>query len=594
MTNPADEFGSHDDRVSRAFAAYNQAIENAVAKAHSDFLMRHAELAHELSAMIEMQDDLHRLAASESSPPGAESRFEQLEPLGRGGLGVVWLAKDVELDRKVAQKLIRRDLASDRSSCDRFRLEAKITSLLVHRGIVPIYSLNNDAEDNRPFYAMRFLGKTSLNDTIAELHASRSERRDRQESQPDLRGVLARFIDVCVTIEYAHSRGVLHCDLKPDNIMVEKYGETIVVDWGLARLVKAPDEPEVTDFASLILSAEALWTADQKSGRGTPQFMSPEQADGRLTDIHRHSDIFALGAILYNILSGRPPYDEADRGLARQRATKCEFPHPRSVRRGGKRPTVPRALEEICLKAMSKEPRNRYASAKALATDIQHWLDDEAVSAYPDSPADYVARWLRKHQRLAAAIVAVALIAVVTLGYFNGELRRQRNRAEKREAVAIESASKFRDVVVEDEQLRNDQRLKPLRTKLLKEPLKFFDELAKLLESDRDTRPESQAKLALAYNELGWTMDQISNREDALKALHAASLIWQRLANAHPTVSEYRHRLARCYNEIGVVLNEMAKPAEATKYFQLAEPLFAAPAFLEGFARRMMRRPLAQ
>jgi tRNA A-37 threonylcarbamoyl transferase component Bud32 len=209
-------------------------------------------------------------------------RFHVLRPHAKGGLGTVFVALDEELHREVALKQIQDHHADDPTSRSRFVLEAEITGRLEHPGIVPVYGLGTYA-NGRPYYAMRFIRGDSLKEAIATFHADESLTHDPGRRSLDLRKLLRRFLDVCNAIEYAHRRGVLHRDLKPANVMVGKYGETLVVDWGLAKVVGRTDPGSAGDELTLVPSLSS-GSAETLPGSvfGTPAFMSPEQAEGDL------------------------------------------------------------------------------------------------------------------------------------------------------------------------------------------------------------------------------------------------------------------------------------------------------------------------
>ena len=326
-----------------------------------------------------------RTATGDRWPPGSgptagPSRFVILRRHARGGLGEVFVAYDEELHREVALKEIRPDRADDGESRARFVLEAEITGSLEHPGIVPVYGLG-EFGDGRPFYAMRFIQGDSLKEAIARFHAADGPGRDPGERALALRDLLRRFIDVCNAIAYAHSRGVLHRDIKPGNIMLGKYGETLVVDWGLAKAIGQAEGGAglVAERRRVPASAGGSTPTVAGSALGTPAFMSPEQAAGELDRLGPRSDIYSLGATLYCLLTGRAPLDDGDgdteRAAAPARAG--EIAAPRQVKR-----EVPPALEAICRKAMARRPEDRYDSAKALADDVEHWLADEPVAAW--------------------------------------------------------------------------------------------------------------------------------------------------------------------------------------------------------------------
>ncbi|MBY0522853.1 MAG: SUMF1/EgtB/PvdO family nonheme iron enzyme [Gemmataceae bacterium] len=357
-------------------------------------------------------------------------RFRILRPHAKGGLGQVFVAEDVELHREVALKEIQERHADNSSSRSRFVLEAEVTGNLEHPGIVPVYGMGQYA-DGRPFYAMRFIRGDSMKQAIERFHKPGSTNNAVGERSVAFRQLLARFVTVCDVIAYAHSRGVLHRDLKPDNIMLGKFGETMVVDWGLAKPLgelqasKECDEAPLRPVAASV-SSETL----VGSTLGTPQYMSPEQAAGQLKRIFATSDIYSLGATLYAILTGQPPFTDADTGTVLRQVQQGDFPRPRQVQRH-----VPAALEAVCLKAMALRPEDRYPSTRALADDIEHWLADEPILAHREHWVKRLRRWARRHQVLVSASVLLFL-AALSAGVF---LDRERIHAERMEVERVQT-----------------------------------------------------------------------------------------------------------------------------------------------------------
>ncbi|HLJ93835.1 MAG TPA: serine/threonine-protein kinase [Gemmataceae bacterium] len=366
----------------------------------------------------------------QATPASAGTRFRILRPHRKGGLGEVFVAHDEELHREVALKEIQPQYADHPESRSRFLLEAEITGGLEHPGIVPIYGLGQYA-DGRPFYAMRFIKGESLHDAIQRFHRAENPGHDPGERILELRNLLGRFLDVCNAIAYAHSRGVLHRDLKPGNIMLGPYGETLVVDWGLAKPVGRSDACAASEERSLRpASASGSTFTQMGSAVGTPAFMSPEQAAGQLDQLGPASDVYSLGATLYCLLTGRAPFQEPCVGLLLEQVKNGDFARPGHVQ-----PSVPPALEAICLQAMALRPQERYATALDLAADIEHWLADEPVTAYREPWSVRTGRWMRRHRPLVAGAAAL-LLAAVPLSLViavNREQARQQAEADKHE-----------------------------------------------------------------------------------------------------------------------------------------------------------------
>jgi WD40 repeat protein len=338
------------------------------------------------------------------------SRFRILRLHDRGGLGDVYAAQDEELNRVVALKSIQGRFANHSLYRARFQFEAEITGGLEHPGIVPVYGLGH-YDDGRPFYAMRFIKGDSLATAIDRFHAADVPHRDPGERTLELRKLLGRFIDVCDALEYAHSRGILHRDLKPGNIMLGKYGETLVVDWGLAKSLDRPELP--TDSNEPLLhatSASGLQETAAGTPIGTPAYMSPEQAAGRHDQLGRASDVYGLGATLYQLLTGQPPVIGETRAEISRKVIAGDIARPRSIQ-----PRISPPLEAICEKAIALEPADRYRTPRALAEEIEHWLADEPVSAYPDPWFERLSRWTRRHRPLVAGAAALLVTSMVAL-----------------------------------------------------------------------------------------------------------------------------------------------------------------------------------
>lgn len=291
-----------------------------------------------------------------------------------GGIGRVWLARDGMLSRDVALKELRPERSDDATLLARFLIEAQITGQLEHPGIAPVYELARWPETQQPFYTMRFVRGRTLSEAIYAYHQSRAVG---QVDSLQLLALLNAFVAVCNTVAYAHSRGVIHRDLKGQNIVLGDFGEVIVLDWGLAKLLDQvePEDstlsdahpPEVSIEIDLTLAGQAL---------GTPAYMAPEQAAGRSDEIDERTDVYGLGAMLYEILTGCPPFGGVDQREVLENVCTKEPAPPRSLS-----PDVPANLEAVCLRALAKKPVDRYQSAAELSHEVQQWQEVQLKKA---------------------------------------------------------------------------------------------------------------------------------------------------------------------------------------------------------------------
>jgi PAS domain S-box-containing protein len=279
-----------------------------------------------------------------------------------GGMGRVWLARDMSFGRDVALKELLPEIAADVVIRARFLREARITGQLEHPGIVPVYELGHHPDN--PFYTMRFVKGRTLTEACQDFHR---KRREGSAGPLELVSLLTSFVAVCNTVAYAHSRGVIHRDLKGANVVLGDFGEVIVLDWGLAKELALVDEFAPAQPTPTPASAAHTIMGDVV---GTPAYMSPEQASGRIDLVDRRSDIYGLGAILYELLSGQPPFSGGDTREVLTRVVTGTPPRPSELW-----PEVPQALEAACLRALAREPEDRFQSATALAEEVQHWQE---------------------------------------------------------------------------------------------------------------------------------------------------------------------------------------------------------------------------
>jgi tetratricopeptide (TPR) repeat protein len=366
-----------------------------------------------------------RQTAPDPAPEG--TRYRPLRLHARGGLGEVLLAHDEELHREVALKRMQAHCAYDRDSRRRFLLEAEVTARLEHPGIVPVYGLVHD-EAGQPSYAMRFIEGETLKDALIAFHAANQSGRDPGERTLALRKLLGDFVSVCKAVGYAHSRGVVHRDLKPQNVMLGKYGEVLVVDWGLAKSVEGLPDGRAGGEDTPTLQAETDEGTRLGTVLGTPEYMSPEQAEGRGHLLPSAGDIYSLGGMLYVVLTGCVPFQGANILETLGKVRRGEFLPPRQVNSD-----VPRPLEAICLKAMSRQAHDRYETALDLAEDVERWLADEPVTAYREPWTVRAGRWVRRRRTLVTSVGAALLVlvlGVVAVAWWYEQQQAQRDREE--------------------------------------------------------------------------------------------------------------------------------------------------------------------
>ncbi|HEX4000722.1 MAG TPA: protein kinase [Pirellulales bacterium] len=506
------------------------------------------------------------------TPTSSGMRFRVIRKHARGGLGEVFVAEDQELHREVALKQIQSQYADDVDSRSRFVLEAEVTGALEHPGIVPVYGLGI-YPDGRPFYAMRFIRGDSLKDAIDAFHDIDTGPHGPGARELELRKLLGRFVDVCDAIEYAHSRGIVHRDLKPGNIMLGNFGETLVVDWGLAKQINQP-EPNgasvkpATETRPMLLSGTAA--TRMGSAVGTPQYMSPEQAAGRLDLIGPRSDVYSLGATLYCLLTGKAPLSDnpgMDLTELLRRVKHGEIPPARAVYAG-----VPKGLNAICHKAMALRPEDRYPSARQLADDLEHWLADEPISAQPDTRTQLVARWIRRHRGLALAtaiaLLVVSLVSVVATVLVNhqreiadrlavekGELAEKEKAAR---SLAEEGFHEARGAVddlftkVSEDTLLNQPGMQGLRKDLLQKTLAYYERFLQQRADD----PAVQDELSVDFYRAGKIIEDLDSPDKAIAYYQQARRLQEQLLAKLPGDLGRLNALGDTYNALGGALKK--------------------------------------
>ncbi len=322
--------------------------------------------------------------------------LKELTLFDLGGMGVVGRAKDSELRRDVAVKFMK-PTSSSPINQERFLNEAKVTGRMAHPGVLPVYGYGRTS-DKLPFYAMRYVTGPTFEEAINDYHRERKNQTRRQQIV-SLRKLLTHFVSVAYTIAYAHERGVVHCDLKPRNILLGAFGETYVIDWGLAVGVS----PSKGNFTGVAERRDA-------HGAGTQGYSHPDQLSGE-NPPHRVWDIYGLGAVLYKLLTNRATNDLPKKEPVLDKTAKTSVPirNPRSVER-----SIPAPLESICLQALGVEAEHHYERASEVADDVERYLSGEAVAGHAEAFWEKLFRWQRSHQG-ATKIAGILLLMLVTV-----------------------------------------------------------------------------------------------------------------------------------------------------------------------------------
>lgn len=503
----------------------------------------------------------HRLPAPIADAAGA-SRFEIIRSHAEGGLGEVFLARDLGLDREVALKEMKGNWQSTPLSRDRFEFEARVTGNLEHPCVVPVYALGTHP-DGRPYYAMRFIRGETLQSAIKEFHRLHPRGRTRWLGTA-FRNLLARLIATCNGVGFAHNKGVLHRDLKPANIMLGKYGETLVVDWGLAKYVGQKESGAAgPDTIMPSISGSNSSMTMEGSAMGTPGYMSPEQAHGNLDELTAATDIFSLGATLYAMMTGKPPFEGKSAREVIDRVKRLEFSRPRQTD-----PSVPKALEAICLKAMALRPEERYSTALELAADLEQFVAGEPVSCLREPLPLRAARFLRKHQTAATAaallLVTIAVGALVGITLISAEQKRTAEalrqvvaeQARTSAALDAESAARMQtreslSLITDDlvgQMLARKDQLEPADRALLQAILARFNTFTRTI-GDSAEALEIQAD---GYRRVGNLQRRLGDLSDAIASYQQSAALLQQLLVNHPGKQLARFNLAVVVSNLGL------------------------------------------
>lgn len=507
----------------------------------------------------------------------AQNRFRILRPHARGGLGIVSVAEDTELHREVALKEIQERYSHDANSRTRFLIEAEITGRLEHPSIVPVYSLGQ-SNNGSPFYVMRFIRGDSMSEAIASLHSKAAKFSD-DDRRLRLRQLIGRLIDVCNAIEYAHSRGILHRDLKPGNIMLGKYGETLVVDWGLAKTIGKSGKFESSEEATVVpTSGDGSSATILGSVVGTLAYMSPEQAAGRIDELGPTADVYCLGATLYCILTGHAPIEKATNELMLQAIQAAKYPPIDEVAGN-----IDPALRAICKKAMALKVSNRYPSSAQLAADLELWLADEPTTAYSEPLGRRLRRLIVKHQTAATVIASAAGVGLIALFVIailvtesnrkltraNDEIRRANETILEKQTQLSDTRDGYRELAFEmldsaENQLRQIPGIDTFRTQVMDQS---FDTLVQLHAQDPSDEKLTRSLFhtaRLSANQLARTDDAPGGETRMLLSIQ----LQEELLEQTDERAQLIYSLAESYKDLVGIQRRCSKLDEAQESFE--------------------------
>ena len=469
--------------------------------------------------------------------------YEVYGLLGRGGMGLVLKARQLSLDRIVALKMILLGSAARQEDVSRLRTEAEAVARLQHPNVMQIYEV---AELNGcPYLTLEYANGGSL--------ARWSE------GKPQPHRLAARLVaTLAQAIHHAHQRGIIHRDLKPANILLQRT-EGKATGKDLLCLEESILIPKIGDFGLAKVLGEASARQTQTGAViGTPCYMAPEQTGGRQQDIGIPTDVYSLGAILYELLTGAPPFRAATALETLELVRSHEPALPRKTQ-----PKVPLDLETICLTCLEKEPAKRYASALALADDLHRFLAGESIAARPATRREQFLKWARRHPARAALIavsVAAAATLVIVVLVDNVRLQRQRDiadanqqKAEEQRQLAVTHLREARSAVdglltrVGFERLNAVPYMETVRLEVLKDALQFYEGIAKKESDDPDVRLET----GKAWRRLGKIHEELSDRSEAVRCFRSARDIVKQLQTQSPSNEAVLIELAACENNLG-------------------------------------------
>jgi tetratricopeptide (TPR) repeat protein/tRNA A-37 threonylcarbamoyl transferase component Bud32 len=496
----------------------------------------------ELYGVMKLIDTVSETASSAAVALPSFPGHETERTIGRGGMGVVYKARDVKLNRVVAIKTVAWPGHASAAQFDRFLAEAEAVARLNHANVIPIYAIGE--HDGRPYYTLEYAAGGNLAERLA------------QGPMPTAKA--AELIEtLAVAVHAAHLAGIVHRDLKPSNVLLTAEGVPKISDFGVAKLL---DSTSVRT-----LSGEAL---------GTPSYMAPDQAAGRSKTVGPSADVYALGAIFYETLTGRPPFLGESAIETLKLVTSAEVVSPRSLR-----PDVPRDLETICLKCLEKAPDKRYRTAEELGLDLERFRSGEPIRARRSGPIRRISKWVRRHpwQTALLATLFAGASAIVALTYrYNARLRAENQRTEAKAAEArrnyLEARSAIQTMMgrLDDGRVAGSPRLMDLRRDLGQDALAFYDRVLGQVDSTDPVVIADTIRALAEAAHMHYLLGQLALAETTIR--RAIPLI----ATLRARGGDEREVLSLevdCLMKLGATLAVPARREEAAKVYERLIPL---------------------
>jgi tetratricopeptide (TPR) repeat protein len=546
-----DTTQARDQHLDEVLASYLKAAQQGEAPSRQALLEHHPELAGELAAFFADQDHIERLAAplraitpspSTLAAGATLGDYELLDEIARGGMGVVYRARQKSLPRIVALKVLQAGPLAMPEHVQRFRAEAEAIASLDHPNIVPIYEVG--IHEGQPYFSMKLFEGGSL-----------AQRLSNAAGRPAPREAARMLATVADAVQYAHERGILHRDLKPANILLDAQGQPHVSDFGLAkRTAGAQTVDELTVSGAIV---------------GTPSYMAPEQAAASHGVLTTAADVYGLGAILYELLTGQPPCKGSDLFDTLRRLREEEPPAPRALN-----PRVDRDLETICLKSLHKEPGRRYAGARELAADLRRYLAGEPIEARPVGRLERLWRWCRRRPFAAGAAAAFVLVAAVA--FLLVDQARRREHASNRGLVA--SRDKGRRVIddfclkLSEDGWSEDPATHAKRKQLLEAALRYYRDFL----DDPEAEAPAREELVRTYFRIGDISGALGMPDKALDAFDRARAAAEAVLQVRPGDTAARTDLARVHNRLGMLHAAAGRSDEALRSYHQARDLLQA------------------